>query len=143
MSGASGSPPQRTGRETVSDPRRAGSLGRLREQAAGAFRWAWVDEVRRDVVHGARALRRAPALSAVVMVRDGQPARIASAEKPTLRGDVIWCAGPWRTSGEWWSEQVWSREEWDIAVHNEEGVTVYRVYRDEIADWWRIEGTYD
>ncbi len=84
-----------------------------------------------------------PALSAVVMVRDGQPARIASAEKPTLRGDVIWCAGPWRTSGEWWSEQVWSREEWDIAVHNEEGVTVYRVYRDEIADWWRIEGTYD
>ena len=84
-----------------------------------------------------------PALAAVVAMKDGQPAQVASPERPTLRGEVVWCAGPWRSSGEWWTEQAWSHEEWDVAVRNEEGVTVYRVYRDQIAGKWWVEGTYD
>ena len=31
-------------------------------------------------------------------------------------GEVVWCAGPWRTSGEWWNHEPWEREEWDISV---------------------------
>jgi protein ImuB len=84
-----------------------------------------------------------PALAAVVTVREGKPAHVASAERPTIRGEVVWCAGPWRSSGEWWTEQAWSREEWDVAVRNEEGVALYRVYRDEIKGKWWVEGTYD
>ena len=84
-----------------------------------------------------------PALAAVVTVREGKPAQVASAERPTMRGEVVWCAGPWRSSGEWWTEQAWSREEWDVAVRNEEGVALYRVYRDEIGGKWWVEGSYD
>jgi protein ImuB len=84
-----------------------------------------------------------PALVAVVAMKDGQPAQVASPERPTMRGEVVWCAGPWRSSGEWWTEQAWSHEEWDVAVRNEEGVTVYRIYRDQIASKWWVEGTYD
>jgi protein ImuB len=84
-----------------------------------------------------------PALAAVVTVREGKPAQVASAERPTMRGEVVWCAGPWRSSGEWWTEQAWRREEWDVAVRNEEGVALYRVYRDEIKGKWWVEGSYD
>ncbi len=60
-----------------------------------------------------------------------------------MRGDIVWCAGPWRGSGEWWAEQPWSRQEWDVAVQNEAGVAVYRVFRDELAGNWFVEGSYD
>ncbi len=84
-----------------------------------------------------------PLLAAVVTLQEGRPAHVASPDRPTLRGEVVWCAGPWRSSGEWWTEQAWSRAEWDIAVRNEEGVAVYRVYRDEMNGKWWVEGTYD
>ncbi|HEX9121072.1 MAG TPA: hypothetical protein VF840_11085 [Terriglobales bacterium] len=84
-----------------------------------------------------------PALAAVVTVREGKPAQVASAERPTMRGEVVWCAGPWRSSDEWWTEQAWRREEWDVAVRNEEGVALYRIYRDEIKGKWWVEGSYD
>ena len=84
-----------------------------------------------------------PPLAAVVTLRDGRPAQLASPDRPAMRGDVVWCAGPWRSSGEWWTEQVWSRAEWDVAVRNEEGVVLYRIFRDEIGDKWLVEGSYD
>ncbi|MGZ4818320.1 MAG: DNA polymerase Y family protein [Terriglobales bacterium] len=84
-----------------------------------------------------------PALAAVVTMKDGQPAHVASPERPAMRGEVVWCAGPWRSSGEWWTEQAWSRQEWDVAVRNEAGVTVYRIYHDEVEWKWRVEGSYD
>ncbi len=84
-----------------------------------------------------------PALAAVVAMKDGQPAHVASPERPTMRGEVVWCAGPWRSSGEWWTEQAWSREEWDVALRNEEGVALYRIYRDDIGGKWWVEGSYD
>jgi protein ImuB len=84
-----------------------------------------------------------PPLAAVVTVREGKPAHVASPERPTMRGEVVWCAGPWRSSGEWWTEQEWSRAQWDVAVRNEEGVILYRIYRDEVRGKWWVEGTYD
>jgi len=47
-------------------------------------------------------------------------------------------AGPWRLSGDWWGEDSWQREEWDVALSDG---AVYRVYREK--DEWLIEGIYD
>ena len=50
-----------------------------------------------------QALRRCrhpvPARVAVV---DGQPGRVTTDRHGFVGGQVLICAGPWRTSGEWW-----------------------------------------
>jgi protein ImuB len=98
----------------------------------------------KDPCHTLTALRVfRPALAAVVALREGKPAHVASPERPTMRGEVVWCAGPWRASGEWWTEQAWSRQEWDVAVRHEDGVALYRIYRDEMKGKWFVEGSYD
>ncbi|MGI9104460.1 MAG: DNA polymerase Y family protein [Terriglobales bacterium] len=97
-----------------------------------------------DPRHSVTALRVfRPPLVVTITLRDARPAHFACPDRPAWRGSIVWCAGPWRSSGEWWTEQVWSRAEWDIAVQNEEGVAVYRVFRDEIAGKWFVEGSYD
>jgi protein ImuB len=79
-------------------------------------------------------------LAARVMVRDGHPIRVAA---PGCTGDVIACAGPWRTSGCWWSEERttaaarWNRDEWDVAVAG----AVYRLFCED--GQWYLEGIVD
>lgn len=57
---------------------------------------------------------------------------------------IVSCAGPWRTSGDWWAEgrgiAAWSRDEWDIELTD--GV-IYRVYWDLRERQWYVEGVYD
>ena len=33
---------------------------------------------------------------------------------------MLWKAGPWRSSGDWWDREAWARDEWDIALQNAE-----------------------
>lgn len=92
---------------------------------------------------GLLAVRRfRPALVARVRVENARPVRLQATDEAGEEhaGEIVWASGPWRESGEWWNEQHWSREVWDVAVAGET-VTVYRIYceRDE---WW-VEGTYD
>ena len=54
-----------------------------------------------------------PPLPAKVEVRDGRPVRVDASE---IRGNVILAAGPWRTSGDWWADEPWDREEWDVEI---------------------------
>ena len=117
-----------------------------------------------------------PPLAVTVTMRAERPVAIACAERPRLRGEVTWCAGPWRMSGEWWEQSSrisdlrfamgdlaanrdttanhqspitnrkfpgWAREEWDIAVENEDGTTLYRLYYDGAARAWFLFGSYD
>ena len=58
------------------------------------------------------------------------------------RGGVQRCAGPWRTSGGWWTvtTKAWDRDEWDVTLTD--GAT-YRVFRDRSTDAWFIEGVVD
>ncbi|MGB8167649.1 MAG: DNA polymerase Y family protein [Chthoniobacteraceae bacterium] len=75
-----------------------------------------------------------PPLRADVQARDGRPRHVFS-EKAF--GEITGCRGPWRSSGEWWSERTWSRIEWDIEV----GEQLYRLAQE--GDEWFLDGTYD
>lgn len=52
--------------------------------------------------------------------------------------------GPWRKSGEWWSSEVWSREEWDVCAKAGEDSTLLCVLtHDLLHHHWQIEALYD
>ena len=90
------------------------------------------------------ALRRfRPPLRATVTPEAGGPARIVCATKKEVQGNVLWKAGPWRSSGDWWEHEAWSRDEWDIALQNGESVALYRLVHDLLGGGWFVEGTYD
>ena len=90
-----------------------------------------------------------PAWRADVRTRQGKPTRIdARSESASgkVRGEVICAAGPWRTSGDWWREDVWARDEWDVAVidpASPDSEILCRVYRDLASEQWFVEGIYD
>jgi protein ImuB len=76
----------------------------------------------------------------------GPPRGIAQNDEIThaLYGEVAWCAGPWQTSGEWWNQEPWQREEWDVAIGRQAGSQLLcRLYRDTLAGTWFVEGEYD
>jgi len=87
------------------------------------------------------AMRRyRPPLRANVLTHAGEPVRVSFLN---VCGEVTACAGPWRTSGEWWSNDGWSREEWDVAVQQKNGLAIYRMYRDLASGSWFVEARYD
>jgi protein ImuB len=68
---------------------------------------------------------------------------IRSLKGRRISGDVLWSAGPWRCSGDWWERDAWMRDEWDIAVQEQNGIVMYRLVHDLIDGRWILEGTYD
>jgi len=90
------------------------------------------------------ALRRfRPPQRVTVVLENGEPARVVCAKKKEAQGSVLWKAGPWRSSGDWWQREAWARDEWDIALQNAEGVVLYRLVHDLLGGGWFVEGTYD
>lgn len=90
------------------------------------------------------ALRRfRPPLRANVTLENGQPERLHCAKKKEVQGEVLWKAGPWRFSGDWWERDAWSRDEWDLALRNGEAISFHRLVHDLLGGGWFIEGTYD
>jgi hypothetical protein len=106
--------------------------------------------------HGTCAIRRFRIpVPARVTFEDGRPVRVVTDRRGLTGGRVEACAGPWRTSGEWWrvpdarvetrpgSARLlvgWNRDEWDVALGDG---AVYRVYRDRDRDRWFIDGIVD
>jgi protein ImuB len=84
-----------------------------------------------------------PPLGASVTLREAKPVRMRCLEREDLAGEIVWTAGPWRSSGDWSEQEGWSREEWDIAVPAETGLVLYRLVQDKLSGDWFIEGTYD
>ena len=76
-----------------------------------------------------------PPLPATVTVDRGSPTYIASRG---IRGQVLEHAGPWLSSGDWWTESSWEREEWDVGLSDG---ALYRIYREPRG--WFVEGRYD
>lgn len=78
-----------------------------------------------------------------------------------MKGDVVAVAGPWRTSGDWWREESWAQDEWDVEIRmngsrvSDFGCRVpkpesrtpnpglYRLYRDVASGQWFVRGCYD
>jgi protein ImuB len=77
-----------------------------------------------------------------VHVRDDAPASVGIMRRGVNGGAIESCAGPWRTSGGWWTDsaQAWDRDEWDVTVT---GGGTYRLFRDRHADTWFLEGIVD
>ena len=89
-----------------------------------------------DGVRPALALRRfRPPLPASVTLVSGRPVGLRSKR---LSARIVVSAGPWRTSGEWWTEAPWLRDEWDVELADG---TVCRLAHDGSA-WW-LDGLYD
>jgi protein ImuB len=84
-----------------------------------------------------------PPLRATVTLQEGRPAHIACLKRKEICGEILWAAGPWRTSGDWWEQEGWARDEWDIALQEASGITLYRLVRDLLSGQWRVEGNYD
>lgn len=59
------------------------------------------------------------------------------------RYTVAELAGPWRLSGQWWSESNWNREEWDARLASGKTVQTCRIARDPNSNCWYVQGTYD
>lgn len=82
-----------------------------------------------------------PPLRARVEMQGAKPARVSFLK--VARAEVLACAGPWRTSGEWWTNEGWQRDEWDIAMKTKDGTALYRMYRDAASGEWFVFGSYD
>jgi protein ImuB len=84
-----------------------------------------------------------PPLGASVTLREAKPVRMRCLEREDIAGEILWTAGPWRSSGGWSEQESWSREEWDIAMPAETGLVLYRLVQDKLSGNWFLEGTYD
>jgi nucleotidyltransferase/DNA polymerase involved in DNA repair len=72
-------------------------------------------EVRRPAT-GCRIFR--PRLAARVELREGRPVKIFFRG---LYGRVMTASGPWKISGDWWREDAWQQEEWDLEIRFDGG----------------------
>jgi protein ImuB len=94
----------------------------------------------RDATRLALRLFRPP-LRARVEVQAGKPVRVSFLEH--ARAEVTASTGPWRTSGEWWTNDGWQRDEWDVSLQTKSGTALYRLYRDIATGDWFVYGSYD
>ena len=87
-------------------------------------------------------------VAARVRVRKGRPVRVVAPR--VSGGEVVHWAGPWRTSGQWWTNaptatlsdgaSPWDRDEWDVSLTDG---GVYRIFHDRRVDRWFLEGMVD
>jgi protein ImuB len=83
-----------------------------------------------------RALR--PPVRAEVQLRQGLPDTLRSA---IANGRVVNAAGPWRTTGKWWSEEGrFALDHFDVQVSDG---TILRLCFDWIHRNWQIDAIYD
>jgi protein ImuB len=120
--------------------------------------------VTRDLVSALRRCRHP--VPARVVIAEGRPVRVTTDRRGFAGGAVTRCAGPWRTSGEWWAGgagqagragrenpdqtvppilplvpvQPWNRDEWDVALNDG---AVYRIFQDRVTDAWFIDAMVD
>jgi protein ImuB len=95
----------------------------------------------KDLVTALRIFR--PPIWVQVNYAGGKPSHLSSQNNQHISGDVLWAAGPWRSSGDWWEQDSWVRDEWDIALEEKTGIVLYRLIHDLLSGKWLLEGTYD
>ncbi len=94
-------------------------------------------------------------IPARVLIDHGRPI-VVNTDRPGLPGGRVHaCAGPWRTSGEWWKTATaqgasglealrglagWNRDEWDVALGDG---GLYRIFEDRESGRWFVEAVVD
>jgi protein ImuB len=78
-----------------------------------------------------------PALPARVRLAGRTPRAVFASR---VKGSVVQSAGPWKTSGEWWTTSFWTHEEWDVAL--DDGA-LYRIFQDMKNGDWFVRAMYD
>jgi protein ImuB len=78
-----------------------------------------------------------PPRTARVQMENGRPVFLLADD---IRGKVTAAAGPWRTSGDWWTVDSWNRDAWDVALQDG---ALYRIYCDHATGRWFVEGSFD
>ena len=94
-----------------------------------------------EIITALRIFR--PPIAVRVSHRNGRPSHVMSRKRRQISGEVLWAAGPWRSSGDWWEQDAWVRNEWDIAVQETNGIVLYRLIHDLLTSEWLLEGSYD
>ena len=85
-----------------------------------------------------------PPLRAIVQADQGWPTQISAwGKQRSVYGKVVNVAGPWRTTGDWWRDDSWARDEWDVTLERSGQQTLYRIYRELKTENWFVEGNYD
>lgn len=96
-----------------------------------------------------RSIGRRPAqttLAGLRLFRPPQPVRVGLKDGAPAwvlwegaRRSVATCAGPWRSSGDWWASAPWARDEWDVELDG----AFFRLVHDLLREGWWMEGAYD
>lgn len=105
----------------------AGKRGQEREREVGGGRCS--------VPPVLRAVR--PPLPAQVVLAGCRPVAVHAGR---FGGAVVALAGPYRTTGEWWKDRPFSREDYDVALADG---SVLRLSFDRLAKAWAVDGVYD
>jgi protein ImuB len=91
---------------------------------------------------------------ALHVFRPPMPARVRlQGNKPAFAsfqggsGKVLHASGPWRSSGQWWEDQPWREDAWDLEIiFSGESPAKHGVYRfcyDRLQEKWLVRGVYD
>jgi protein ImuB len=101
-----------------------------------------VREQHSETQTGFRVFR--PPLPAWVQLQGKIPIQVAFQGK---LGKVVRASGPWRTSGDWWEDQPWQEDAWDLEIHflseSPPAEGLYRVSYDARQEKWWVRGAYD
>ena len=104
-----------------------------------------------------------PAMPVQVEAPDAVPTRIFFGG---VWGQVLAVSGPWRSSGDWWAEEPWNQDEWDLEIEfpipgtkktgafiyeakspckaeSARSRGVYRIVRERASGNWFVRGVYD
>jgi protein ImuB len=95
---------------------------------------------------------RQPVPARVAVDAADRPVRVTTDRRGFAGGSVVQCAGPWRSSGDWWdvgggpgggrraADGGWNRDEWDVALSDG---AVYRIFRDRVSEGWFVDAIVD
>ena len=128
-----------------------------RSSASGANSWGWgPTSVKEGCPRAlknegiALALRRFRLpVPARVTLEQGRPVRVTTDRRGFSGGRVEQCAGPWRSSGNWWAPATtqksrtglpWDCDEWDVVLSDG---AAYRISGTRERRMWFVDGVLD
>lgn len=85
-----------------------------------------------------------PPVAAKVKLREGRP---VTATFQGRSGQVLHASGPWRTSGDWWEDNPWQHDAWDLELfflhETPPAHGLYQLVFDCRQKKWFVRGAYD